>query len=225
MIRSEIFTAFRAECPEITERVVGDSLLAVWAKLGDKLVCALTRCIVSDFTFNSVATSSVYSTRYDLTTEESKFYDIDENPGGGVSFNDVPLDKTTVSELDAEDYSWRKRSAGTPEKWYRRGKYLYFDYPVATAALEIRVYAVLVSDDFDNDNITPYNQLSFLEPFHWAIVLYLIWMAKKKVGKPEDALKAENDFNAYCVFMRKTIGGNKYGPIRIQPTSGYVPQN
>jgi len=99
MIRSEIFTAFRAECPEITERVVGDSLLAVWAKLGDKLVCALTRCIVSDFTFNSVATSSVYSTRYDLTTEESKFYDIDENPGGGVSFNDVPLDKRPYPNL------------------------------------------------------------------------------------------------------------------------------
>ncbi len=225
MILSAIIEMFRTENAEITDRRITDALLKNWAKFADKEICAITRCIVSDVNFHSVASTSVYDTKYDLSTQISKFYDIDDFPGGGVSFDDEPLVKTSVAELDAEDSSWRKRSAGTPEKYYRRGKYLYFDYPVKTADLDIKVYAVLVSDDFDDDNITPYNQLGYLEPFHYGIVKYLQWKAKAMIGKPAEGQLAQKEFYDYAQFMKKQIGGNKFSPIRFQsPTGIYNPQ-
>jgi hypothetical protein len=215
MTLSEIIQLFRVENPEITTQVVSDVLLKKWCIQGDKEVCALTRCIVGDSTIVSVASSSVYDTKYDLEAEIDKFFDIDDFPGGGVSFDDEPLEKTTVAELDKEDSSWRTRSAGTPEKWYRRGKFLYFDYPVSTADLEIRVYTVLVSDDFVGDDTTPYNQLSHLELYHYGINKYLQWKAKAKVGKPNEAQAAQAEFLDYAKFMKSQIGGNKYSPIRV----------
>ena len=219
MILSEMIEIFRLECPDIPDRKVSDALLKKWAKLGDKEVCALTRCIVSDFTLTSVVSTSVYDTKYDLTTEEPKFYDIDDFPGGGVSYDDEPLVKTTVSELDAGDSSWRTRSAGTPKKYYRRGKFLYFDYPVKTAS-EVRVYAALVSDDFNTDDITPYNQLGYLEPFHQAIVKYLIWKAKAKEGEPQARQLAAKEFYDYIAWMKKMITAGKVSKIQFIPESG-----
>lgn len=217
MTRAEIIDMFRAENPEITERVATNTVLNNWCEVGDKLICALTRCIVGDAVFNSVASTSSYDTRYNLTAEITKFYDIDDYPGGGVSFDDDPLDKTSVAELDNENSSWRTRAAGVPEKYYRRGKWLYFDRPIKTAALEIRVYAVLISDDFDNDSKTPYNELEYLEPFHNGINKYLQWQAKLKVGKPEEGPIAQKEFYDFAAMMKKVIGGGKYSPIYFQP--------
>jgi hypothetical protein len=221
MTRSQIISSFRAENKEFPANVISDTVLNSWALAGDKIVCALSRCIVGDTVFNSVATTSVYNTKYDLTNLISKFQDIDEYPGGGVSFNNKPLDSTTVSELDEETPNWRTRSAGIPLKYYRRGKFLYFDRPVATADLEIRVYTVLVSDDFDNDNKTPFNQLSFLEPYHNAINKYLQWQAKISKAEPQDAQKSEKDFYDFISMMKKNLSGGKYGSIRFQPKTGY----
>ena len=215
MILTEILDVFRAENPEITDRVISDVLLKKWAKQGDKEICAVTRCIVADATFDSVVSTTVYDTKYDLAALIPKFFDIDDFPGGGVSFDDEPLVKTTVAELDAEDSSWRERSAGTPEKYYRRGNYLYFDYPVDEAGLEIRVYTVLVSNDFTGDNSTPYNGLAYLEPYHYGIVKFLQWKAKAKVGKPNEGQLAAKEFSDYAQFMKRQIGGNKFSPIRI----------
>ena len=220
MILTEILDTFRAENSEITDRVISDVLLKIWAKQGDKEICAITKCIVGDYTFNSIATSSVYITKYDLTAEIPKFYDIDDFPGGGVSFDNEPLTKTSVSELDAGDSTWRQRGAGTPEKYYRRGKYLYFDYPVLTAGKEIRVYASLISDDFIGDNSTPYNGLTFLEPYHYGIIKFLQWKAKAKVGKPNEGQLAQSEFSTYAKWMKNQIGGNKFSPTRIQPIYG-----
>jgi len=221
MTRSEIVQMFRVENPEITANVVSDALLHNWLLTGDKEVCAITRCIVSDVTFDSVVSTTVYNTRYDLTSQIPNFYDIDDYPGGGVSFDDKPMGKTTIAQLDKDSSSWRTRTAGEPRKYYRRGKYLYFDRPVSDSydGLEIKVYCVLISDDFNNDNITPYNQLAYLEPFHAALVLYLRWKAKAKVGKPADAQTAKQEFYDYCQFMKKTIQGGTTGPIRFRPAT------
>ena len=213
MTLPEIVTMFRTENPEITDRVITDILLKQWAKIGDKEICAITRCIVNDTTFDSVATTSAYNTRYDLTSEISKFYDIDDYPGGGVSFDDDPLEKTTIAELDQLTPSWRTRTAGTPKKYYRRGQYLYFDRPIETAALEIKVYAILISNDFTGDSQQPYNELTYLEPFHYGINKYLQWKVKEKVGKPNEGQVARQSFLDYAVWMKKQIGGGKYSPI------------
>lgn len=217
MTLSDIITLFRTENPAIRKNVVSDTLLKKWAKQADKEVCAFTRCIVTDVTISSVATDSVYDTKYDLTALIPKFYDIDDFPGGGVSYDDEPLEKTTVSQLDSEDSSWRERSAGTPEKYYRRGKYLYFDYPIETADEEIRVYASLISDDFTGDDTTPYNSLTYLEPYHYAIVLFLKKKAESKMGKPQEAQLAGAEFTSYIKMMKRELAGDKFSSITMQP--------
>jgi hypothetical protein len=224
MTRKDIFDTFRAEYPEYDIRVLSDTLLASWCLVGDKFICAQSRCIVSDSTFNSVVTTSIYDTKYDLSALLTKFYDIDTYPGAGVIYNEVPLDKKTVSQLDAENSNWRSADAGTPEAWYRRGKYLYFDKPVS-AVKTVRVYYVQVSDDFNNDNLTPYNQLSYLEPFHYGMVKYLGWKAALKSGKPTDAAAASTELMAYITWMKKELGGGKYATISMHgpstPTNAY----
>ena|SRR3990167_2863991 len=224
MTRSEIIQQFRDENKEIPSRIIADSVLNGWLLIGDKLFCSITRCIVGDTAFNSAVSTSVYLTRYDLTSQITDFYDIDEFPGGGVSYDDDPLTKTSISELDAENSTWRTRSAGTPRKWYRRGKWLYFDRPVSEVKT-IRVYCVLISDDWAAD-VMPCNQLAFMEPYHDAFVKYLEWKAKGHINKEEEAAKARKEFLDYAAWVKKQLGGNKYGAIRFTPKPGqYQPEN
>jgi hypothetical protein len=218
MTRDEIIETFRAEYPEITDRVIGDALLAAWCKTGDKVICAQSRCIISDVTFDSVVTTSVYDTKYDLTLKIPKFYDIDSYPGGGVIYDEEPLDKTTIAKLDAEHSGWRSNSAGTPEAYYRRGAWLYFDCPVSTVKV-IRVYCVLISDDFDSADLMPYNQLAYLEPFHYALVKYLGWKAKLKAGKPGEAQEAATELAQFISWMKKELSGGKYTDILFRGPS------
>lgn len=215
MTRKEIIDDFRVENPDITINVISDALLNVWCKKADKEVCAITRCIIDQN--GTVIETAENDTHWDLTAKITKFYDIDEWPGGGVSYDDDRLTKTTIAELDDESPSWRTRSAGTPKKYYRRGKWLYLDRPVDSNIKDIRIYSVLISDNFDDDDKTPYNGLTYLEPFHDAIGKYLQWKGKAKKGKPEEAGLAKTEFFDYCQWMKKMIGGGKYTEIRFEP--------
>lgn len=219
MTREEIIAMFRADNPKITTRVINNAKLHNWCKLGDKEISAQSRCIISDFIITSIASTSVYLTRYDLSAEKAKFYDIDDYPGGGVSFDDEPLGRTSVAELDEEDSRWRTRGAGTPDKYYRRGRWLYFDRPIEDADLEIRVYAALISDDFDDDSESPFNSLLHLEPFHGSILKYLEWRMQQTVGKRQDAMKARAELDDYIRWMRKEISGGRVTPMQFRPAS------
>jgi hypothetical protein len=223
MTRAEILKTFRAENPEITERVISDTILNSWLKEGNRNVCAQTRCIV-DQDGTTISTNED-DERFDLSVNIDNFYDIDEFPGSGVLYNSKKIDKTTMADLDTEDESWRNRTAGTPKKWYRRGKWLCLDRPIDSNEYDLTVYAVLRPNDFDADTKTPFNELDYLEPFHFSLVLYIQWKAKAKVGKPQDATKAEQEYMAYIAYMKKSIGGNKFGPIRFVPKTGYTGYN
>ena len=211
MTRSEIIQMFRVENSEITTRVVSNALLHNWCLVGDKEICARTRCIIDED--GTVITTAEDDQVWILTDEIDKFYSLDEYPGGGVAYNDKRLKETTISRLDDEHQSWRTRGVGTPEEYYIRGKFIYLDRPINSQAKDLHIYAVLISDDFNDDNITPYNQLTYLEPFHSGILKFLQWRAKQKVGKPQEAAIAKQDFVEYTMWMKKEIGGGKYGPI------------
>jgi len=202
---------FRDDNPEITSRVISDSTLYNWCEVGDKEFCAETRCIVDQD--GTAWNTAVNDESYDLTSKITNFYDIDEWPGSGVLYNGKKLTKATMAELDLDAINWRARSAGTPKKWYRRGKYLYLDRPIDTVGTNyMRVYAVLISDDWDSD-VAPYNALTYLEPFHFGMVLYLQKRAKAKVGKEEESARAQAEYNAFVQWSKRQLLGNKSGPI------------
>ena len=221
MIRSEIIEQFRSDYPEINSRVVTDAMLYKWCIIGDKEFCAAVRCIVDNGTTISTTEDDQ---SYVLTDEVDKFYDINDYPGSGVLYNNKRLEKTTMAKLDGESPTWRDRASGTPKEWYRMGDTLYLDRKIDSNEEDLIIYSVLISDDWDSD-VAPFNQLTYLEPFHFAMVLYLAKRAKAKIAKPEDSLKAQADFAAYIVWVKKQLGGTHYAPIFFTPKAGVYYNN
>lgn len=219
MIRSEIRQRFRDENPEITANVVSDVTLNSWMQTGDKEICAKARLIVDTDSVSAVEDQS----QYDFTSLISKFFDIDEYPGGGISIIDTDGNETrlfhrTKAELDQLRRGWRTQASGTPKDYYRRGKYVYLVPAPDDSIASLNVDNILISDAFDDDAKTPYNQRLDLEPFHPGILFYLKWRAKDKIGKPEESMAAFSTYGAYVEWMRKSVGGGKYGPINFVPT-------
>lgn len=219
MTRLEVRERFRQECPEITDRVLTDAVLNTWCLVGNQEICARARLIVDDDTFSSIEDED----EYDLTNNLDKFFDIDENPGGGVSYIDTSdkekrLTKKSIAELDDISSGWRTASSGTPRYYYRRGPKIHF-YPAPDDTIDnFHVYFVAIANDFDDDTKTPYNQQTHLEPFHYGVVKYLVWRAKSKVGKPGEGKIALAEYLEYISWIKKEIGGGKYGPIYLRPT-------
>jgi len=213
--RGEIISKFREENPEITDRVITNTVLNGWCKAADKEICAEARCIVSNEPETISTTED--DAYWDLTAQIPKFYDIDEYPGGGVAYDDDRLKLTTIAQLDEESSGWRTRSSGTPKKYFRRGQYLYVDRPVNSDAEDITIYAVYISDDFNSNDKTPYNQLSHLTPFHDGINKYLQWRAMGKVGKEKEAKSAQKDYMNYVAWMKKLIRGGSHNVIFFTP--------
>ena len=215
MTRTQIRDMFRNLNPKITSRVITNTILNNWLLVGNKEFCAETRCVVDQD--GTIISTSEDDTFYDLTAQIPRFYDIDSWPASGVLYNNKKLTKSSMAELDTDSPTWRDRGSGTPKKYYRRGPYLYLDRPINSDAEDIKVYSVLIPNDFDGENKTPYDELTYLEPYHFGLVLYLTWRAKEKVDKKENAAKAQAEYNAYVKKTKKMIGGGKYSPIYIRP--------
>lgn len=205
MNRLQIRTKFRAENPELTDRVVTDAVLNEWLLSGNLEICCRTRCIVSETSSRIEAVAGTQ--KYDLTSNITNFYDIDDMPGGGVYYNSKPLTKASAGEMNTVARMWKTRGNGTPTRYWRRGKYIWFDYPCETTGDDIDIDCILMPDDFDSDAKAPFNELGHLEPFHDALVKYLQMRNKQKVGKQEEASIAEKDFNTYVEWMKGTTQG------------------
>lgn len=216
MTREEIVAMFRGNNPKITTRVASNVKLHNWLLVGDKEIAAETRCIVDNGT--TISTSED-DERFDLPANITRFYDINVFPDGGVAYNDKRLEQKTMAQLDEEDSGWRTRSSGTPESFYRQGKYIYLDRPIDSNAYDLTIYSILLPLDFDDDSKTPFSQLTFLEPFHYSLVLYLEKRAMQKVGKRQDVLKAEAEFNAYVAWMKKMLIGGRHTVIQFRPSA------
>ena len=209
MTRSQVIDAFRVDNPDITARVISDAQLNSYLLTGDKEFCAEVRCIVDNGTTISTTENDE---SYVLTDEITKFYDINDYPASGVLYNNKALKKTTMAKLDEDYPTWRDRSSGTPEEWYRHGNTLYLDRPIDSNAEDLIIYSVLISDDWDTD-VAPFNELTTLEPFHYAMVLYLTKRAKAKIAKGEESIKAQLEYTNYIKWVKSQMGGNKFGPI------------
>lgn len=219
MIRSEIRTKFREENPEVTEKVASDATLNSWMFTADKEISALTRCIVSNE--SEIIDSIVEAQFYDLSTI-SKFYDIDDFPGGGVYYNDEPVTKGNPSELNRIRRNWKSDSSSdTISKWWRRGKYIWFDKKTKTADLEIAIDCVYISSDFNGDSDMPFNNLNHLIPFHDSISKYLQWRIKQKLNKQDEAKIAKADYLSYVKWMKSEVSGYSKSAIRMRISSAY----
>jgi len=215
MTREEIMDKFREENAEITDRVISDAVLRTWCITGNQDMSARSRLIVCQN--GTTITTAEDDDHYDLTDKISRFYSIDEYPGGGVTYNGKRLAKTTIAQLDSESRSWRSRASGTPKKYYVRGKWIYLDRPVGSDEDDLKVYSVLIADDLDDDAKTPFNQITMYEPYHVGLVFYLTWRAKAKVGKPQDVATAYQMYVSYTEFVKREVGGMKFSAINFQP--------
>ena len=223
MNRETLRSRFRSECPEITDRVVSDTILNGWMLDGDKDICQITKCIRSNTpeTFDAVEDTQYY----DLTSNITKFQEIDEYPGGGVWFDNKPLKKATESEMNYILTNWKDDpTSSTPQRYFRRNQYLWFDVPPDSTD-EIAISTIYVSDDFDNDSKTPFNQLSYLEPYHPGVLKYAQWKAKQKVGKDNEAKKAEMEYYTFVKRMKKNIDGSMNDKAHIIVRSNYNGSN
>ena len=213
MNRAEIRQTFRNENADIPSRVVSDATLNDWCKLGNIEICAKTYCIVTNTseTFTSVA-SAWY---YDMADEVAKFFDIDDFPGGGVYYDNKPLKKTTPGRMNTIDSTWKLRSNGTPTRYWRRGQYLWFDCPTE-ADKTIAVDCVLIPDDFDSDEKSPYNSLVHLGSYHDAIVKYLKWRGKQAIKDSQGAAIAYSYYTKYWQAMRKQVRAYQQGDSQMR---------
>lgn len=216
MTRAELRERFRTENPEVTARALPDALLDDWMFDADKEISAETFCIVSN---ELEVIESVAETQfYDLESEIDKFYEINDLSGGGVYYNNVPLVKTTAAEMNRISRSWRSRTSGTPKRYFRQGKYLWFDRKPDTSDVDISVDCFLISDDFNSDEASPYNSLGHLEPFHTGVLKYVQFKAKQKLGKPEEAKMAYQEYAEYKLDMKKKVSKYTKGAIYMKPT-------
>lgn len=216
MTRQEIRDKWRNENPEITTRVISDAVANDWLLQANKEVCAETRCIVSNVseTFNTVANTQYY----DLEAQIDNFFDIDDLPGGGVYYNDVPLEKSSPSEMNSQKRTWRSSSSGTPKKWWMRGKYLWFD-KAPDAAQDVDVDCIYIPNDFDSDSEEPFNELGYLQVYSDSLSKYLQWRTKQKVGKQEEAAIAQKAYYDYVAWMKKLVRKAKASAIFRRPSA------
>jgi len=214
--RAEIRERFRAENPEIDVRVIPDATLNSWMKTANKEVCAETRCIVSNVasTFNT----TIGLQYYDIQSLISNFFDVDELPGGGIYYNDVPLEKKSPSEMNGLRRSWRSGDSGTPKYWWLRGRYLWFDR-APDAAQDVDIDSILIPDDFDSDSKSPFNEQTHLQIYDDSINKYLQWRTKAKVGKVDESAIAKADYMSYIKWMKSSVGKMRASVIQMRPRS------
>ena len=214
--RLEFRNNFRAENPEITQNVISDSLLNAWMLKGNQEICAATFCILSNesYTFNSSTTAQYY----DLEANINKVYAIDDMPGGGVYFDNIPVKKVTPGEMNYIRKSWKTASPGIPRRYWRRGKYLWFEVK-PSAVKQIAIDAYLLPDDFDDDSKMPFNNLGHLIPFHDAMIKYLQWKCKEKIGKDDEGIKAELAYTKYVAMMKSRCKAGNQQSVFFRPSS------
>lgn len=219
MLMSDIIQRFRDENPELDANVITDATLMSWLLVGDLEICTKVRLINQEGV--SITAVSGQST-YDLTLTSSLFLDIDEAIGGGLVYYNTSgsykrITLKTKAWLDNNSSQWRTGSSGTPKYYYRYGKNIIVYPKPDSTIVNFKADLILLSNPFNNLNITPFNQLPYLAPFHVSLVLYLQWRAKIKIGKAEEADTALKALNAYLDWMIKTIGGGKYGEMEFRP--------
>lgn len=216
MTRLEIRTAFRNENPEVTTNVILDATLNDWLLKANREICAATFCILSNATpsFNSVINQQYY----DLELNISQFYSINDMPGGGVFYDNLPLRKVTPGEMNVIRKSWKTSDAGIPRRYWRQGKYLWFDVkPVAIKSIGVDSY--LIPDDFNDDSKTPFNQLGHLVPFHDSLSKYLQWRCKEKIGKDDEGARAKQSYLDYVKWMKSQCKSSNQQSVFMRPSS------
>ncbi len=219
MLMSDIIQRFREENPELDQSTISDATLMSWLLIGDQEVCMDQRLItIENVPFASVPGQNTYS----LTNLSPLFFDINESYGGGLVYYNISQYKRiypqTKAWLDNNYAQWRTAQTGTPRWYYRSGSNIVM-YPSPNSSIvNFNIDLVLLSNPFNNLSIMPYNQIPYLAPFHYALVLYLEWRAKIKIGKYEEGKAAYMLYQQYCQWMRKTIQGGRQGVIEFRPS-------
>ena len=219
MLMSDIIQRFRDENPELDQSTIPDATLQSFLLIGDQEVCMDQRLVtIENVNIPVIAGQNTYS----LTALNSLFFDINESYGGGLVYYNTSgyykrVYPQTKAWLDNNYSQWRTAQTGVPRWYYRSGSNIVV-YPTPDSTVSyMNVDLVLLSNPFTQLNQTPYNQIPYLAPFHYALVVYLQWRAKIKIGKDEEGKAAYALYQQYLQWMRKTLQGGRYGTIEFRP--------
>jgi hypothetical protein len=221
MTRLEIRTRFRQENPDVTDKRLdantsseADAILNSWLTQANIEFCTRAECIVGEETLLTVDNQR----EYDLATLIPNFYKIDDR-SGGIWYDGEYLKAASPVELSNDSRTWRNHvSNGTPRKWYQRGTYLFLDKEPSADDVEIVVSTVYKPNDFSSDSLEPFNGIGYLEPFHYALVAYLQWKAKIKLGKDQEVNYAYSEFERYIKQAYSLNGGVRNAGISLRPS-------
>jgi hypothetical protein len=217
LTRGQIITRFRQEHPEITTNLASDAVLQAWSVVGNRETAIKARLIRGETTFSSI----VGEDTYDLNSNITNFYDIDEFPGSGVVYDNDQLQLESPGTLDVKRPSWRTTGNGVPKDYYRRNQNLVLGRK-ASAVKNILVYTVLLPNAMDDDTKEPFNELPHLVPFHYSLVLYLKMRAfGGKIKKPDAAQAAVVEYENYIKWIKKEIDRGIYREMQIRPPTNY----
>jgi len=154
------------------------------------------RCLPQNIALTMVADTAEIAYPDDVLTIESLIFDY-----GGTSPKNLPV--KSVRNLDILDSSWRKLSAGTPEKAYIVGKRQIVLVPkpnAAAAALVLQCFYQEAPDTLTTVDmaVTPFNEVFALNPYWRVPVLCAVALLLNEEGREE----AENAMKAEAVYER-----------------------
>lgn len=153
------------------------------------------------------------------------------DPDGGVQYLNAdsewdPLKQTTMDWLDENELSWRTNESDDPEYYYIKGNYIYlYPKPDTTRANALMIHYGTIPTLMAAEADEPFNNLTYLDPFHYLVALKVKIQAKQAKGKFADATILSQEYVARLTDMfnfTHTKRNRADSPDIIQRLRGYA---
>jgi hypothetical protein len=215
MTRQEIREMFYEQTTEADKlRNAKETTIDSWLTEGEKDFVMRTYCIVEEYS----TTTTLNVRNYDLLDLEPLFLDVDID-SGGVWYDDESLTQTTQSQLSNEDRKWRNHLGGTVNKWWLRKSTVWLDKnPKASKTLIVSI--AKKPNPLIQDSQIPFDELSYLEPYHIALVKYLQMRFKSSLGKEEGAMISKSEYEGYINECKDRLSTGRSGSASFEPMPG-----
>lgn len=179
---TELRQALKDTATDVTKQKRSDSTYLLYLNAGQNDFIELTKCLIKETTFNSVADQSEYEAADGFPSDFLGFSPLDIlDNHGGVIYNNVPLEIFTVAQLDYQYPGWRSAASGLPDKFAIDGwDTLILSIPPSSANVGtdyIKMRYVALPIQFTTGNMatqSPFNAKARLTTFQRAPLHYAL---------------------------------------------------